>query len=137
MIGISGIGYILIPPSPFTSLAASVQNQCEFCTAAHRAIGKMKQASQQSLDAIYAGEPVEDPQDAALAGFTQTVVESRGKPGEAAINAFMSAGFTKQQILEVMLIVSIKTLSNYINHLTNPEPNPELLAMIGENVAVA
>jgi len=39
-------------------------------------------------------------------------------------------GFTKQQILEVILIVSIKTLSNYINHLTNPEPNKELLDML-------
>ena len=118
-------------------LAASVQNQCHFCSVAHRAIGKLKQVRQQSLDAIHAGARVEDPQDAALAGFTQAVVENRGRPGEAAIQAFLEAGFTKQQILEVMLIVSIKTLSNYINHLTNPEPNPELLSVIGESAVAA
>lgn len=39
-------------------------------------------------------------------------------------------GFTQQNILEVILIVTIKTLSNYINSLTKPEPNKELLGMI-------
>ncbi len=111
-------------------LAASAENQCEFCTIAHRAIGKMKQANQQTLDALSTGDTIDDAQDAALVKFTQMVVESRGRPGEGAIEAFLSAGFTKQQIFEVMLVVSIKTLSNYINHLTNPEPNPELLSML-------
>lgn len=111
-------------------LAASVQNECEFCTVAHRAVGKMKQANQQSLDAINSNKPVDDEMDAALAGFIQTVVKTQGKPGDAAISEFLNAGFTKQQIFESMLIVSIKTLSNYTNHLTLPEPNAELLSMV-------
>ena len=111
-------------------LAASVQNQCEFCSVAHRAIGKMKQTSQQTLDALDSGKEIEDKKDAALAAFTQAIVETRGRPEEATIEMFLTAGFTKQNILEVMLIVSIKTLSNYTNHLTLPEPNPELLSML-------
>jgi len=46
------------------------------------------------------------------------------------VNDFLDAGFTKQQVLELMIIVSIKTLSNYINHQTNPEINEELLNMV-------
>ncbi|VAW82332.1 hypothetical protein MNBD_GAMMA12-945 [hydrothermal vent metagenome] len=111
-------------------LAASVENDCEFCTVAHRAIGKMKQASIQTLNAINAKENVEDAKDAALANFTQSVVKNRGVLTEETLNDFLGEGFTKQQIFEVMIIVSIKTLSNYINHLTKPEPNPELLSMI-------
>lgn len=111
-------------------LAVSVQNKCEFCTVAHRAIGKMKQANQQTLDAVNTGAAIDDAQDAALVEFVQSVVESRGRPGDAAIEAFLNGGFTKQQIFEVMLVVSIKTLSNYINHLTLPEPNAELLSML-------
>jgi len=111
-------------------LAASVQNQCDFCSVAHRAIGKMKQANQQTLDALNAGKEIEDKKDAALAAFTQTIVETRGRPNEETIEKFLTAGFTKQNILEVMLIVSIKTLSNYTNHLTLPEPNPELISML-------
>ena len=110
-------------------LAASVENECDFCTIAHRAVGKMKKANQQTLDALNKNQQIEDSKDAALAKFTQTIIKDRGRISDSAINDFLSAGFTKQQILEVMIIVSIKTLSNYINHLTNPEPNDELLSM--------
>ncbi len=111
-------------------LAASVENKCEFCTVAHRAMGKMKQANQQSLDALHNNEKIDDECDAVLAAFTKSVVKNRGRPTEADIKKFLNTGFTKQQIFEVMLVVSIKTLSNYINHLTNPEPNAELLSMM-------
>jgi len=94
-------------------LAVSVENQCDFCTAAHRAIGKMKQANQQTLDALKTEDSINDSSDAALAKFTQSVVSKRGRLSENEINEFLSAGFTKQQVLEVMIIVSIKTLSNY------------------------
>lgn len=111
-------------------LAASVENGCEFCTVAHRAIGKMKGANVQTLNALANHTEIPDMQDRALAAFTRAIVKTRGRPGAPAVQAFLDAGFSKAQILEVILIVSIKTLSNYINHLTNPEPNKELLAAI-------
>ena len=111
-------------------LAVSAENNCNFCTTAHCAMGKMKGADEQTLKALSSHGAVNDPKDRALAAFTQSVTKNRGRPSEAEIQAFLDAGFTKQQILEVILIVSIKTLSNYINHLTSPEPNKELLAML-------
>ncbi len=111
-------------------LAVSVENDCDFCTVAHRAIGKMKKANEQTLNAVSSHSTINDPQDRALAAFAQSVTKKRGRPSEAEVLAFLDAGFTKQQILEVILIVSIKTLSNYINHLTRPEPNKELLGML-------
>lgn len=56
-------------------------------------------------------------------------VRERGWVTKATLEDFFAAGFTKQQVFEVILVVTIKTLSNYTNHLTKPEPNPELLAM--------
>jgi len=111
-------------------MAASVENGCDFCTTAHHAIGKMKQANEQTLKALNAQTTIDDAQDKVLVDFVQLVVKKRGRLSSDDINKFLDAGFTKQQILEVMLIVSIKTLSNYINHLTHPEPNPELLTII-------
>ncbi|BBI99468.1 alkyl hydroperoxide reductase AhpD [Ferrigenium kumadai] len=111
-------------------LAVSVENECEFCSVAHRAIGKMKGANAQTLNALASHSEIADAKDRALADFTQAVVRQRGRPSAAEIQAFLGTGFTRQQILEVILIVSIKTLSNYINHLTKPEPNKELLAAI-------
>lgn len=111
-------------------LAVSVENNCDFCTVAHRAMGKMKHANEQTLAAVSSHGTINNPQDRALVAFTQSVTKNRGRPSEAEIRAFLNAGFTKQQMLEVILIVSIKTLSNYINHLTHPEPNKELLGML-------
>lgn len=113
-----------------TLLAVSVENNCEFCSVAHRAIGKMKGANVQTLTAIASYGIINDPQDRALVAFTQSVTKNRGRPAEAEVQAFVNAGFNMQQILEVILIVSIKTLSNYINHFTQPEPNKELLGML-------
>ena len=50
--------------------------------------------------------------------FAETVVRERGFVGEAALNAFISAGYTKAQVLEVVMIVATKTISNYVNHIT-------------------
>ena len=90
----------------------------------------MKGASVQTLTELASHSGITDAKDRALAAFTQTIVKTRGRPNKAEIQSFLDADFTKQQILEVILIVSIKTLSNYINHLTKPEPNKEVLAML-------
>ncbi|OIQ98100.1 carboxymuconolactone decarboxylase family protein [mine drainage metagenome] len=111
-------------------LAVSVENGCDFCTVAHRAMGKMKKANEQTLTAVSSHSTINNPHDRALAAFAQSVTKNRGRPSESEVQAFLDAGFNKQQILEVILIVSIKTLSNYINHLTHPEPNKELLGMV-------
>ena len=111
-------------------LAASLENECDFCSVAHRAIGKLKGVDETVLNAMHESKPVNDQQSAALAAFTQAVVKQRGNVDDKTIDAFIAAGFTKQNIFEVILIVSIKTLSNYTNHLTHPEPNAELLGML-------
>lgn len=111
-------------------LAVSVENDCNFCIAAHRAFGKMHKVDSQTMDSILTSEEADDLKDRALIKFTKSAVKNRGRLKETEITEFIDAGFTKKQILEVILVVTIKTLSNYINHLTKPEPNAELLAMI-------
>lgn len=111
-------------------LAISVENNCEFCMVAHQAVGKMHKANAQTLQAITRYGVVNDPQDRALAGFAQTVTKNRGRPASAELQAFLDAGYTKRQVFEVIMMVAMKTLSNYINHLTQTEPNKELLAML-------
>ena len=53
----------------------------------------------------------------ALRTFTLHVVRDRGNVDERAVQAFLDAGFSKRQILEVILGVSQKVMSNYTNHL--------------------
>ncbi len=111
-------------------LTVSLENDCNFCTVAHRALGKKAGVNGATVESLLGKTPIADPRDRALVELTQALVRDRGWVAETTLARFLDAGFTRQQILEVILVVTIKTLSNYTNHLTHPEPNPELLAMV-------
>lgn len=57
----------------------------------------------------------------ALETFTRAMVKTRGNPTRADIDAFLAAGYSEQQILSIVLAISVKVLSNYSNHLFNTD----------------
>lgn len=111
-------------------LAISRKNNCGFCQIAHEAVGIKSGLNRDTLTALKADKEIDDNKDAALVKLAQTIVEKRGWLESDDLAEFYSAGFGPKQVMEVILGVSLKTLSNYTNHLTQPEPNPELLKMI-------
>lgn len=99
-------------------LAISRANGCTYCTAAHSMIADtMSKVPADSLAALRSGSQLPDPKLQALATFTQAMVTSRGNPGKPAVDAFLTAGYSQQQVLGIVLAVACKTLSNYTNHL--------------------
>lgn len=110
-------------------LATSVENQCAFCVAAHSTVAKKNiNANPAIIDAVRDGRNGPDKRINALVSFTQAVTSKRGAVHDADIQAFMNAGFTQENVLEVILGVTVKTLSNYANHLIDTPPNAELAA---------
>ena len=53
----------------------------------------------------------------ALRDFTLKVVRSRGDISDADVQKFIDAGYTQRNVLEVVLGVAQKVMSNYTNHL--------------------
>lgn len=107
-------------------LAISTENNCEFCVAAHSLIArKMVKVPDAVVDALRASKPLPDAKLEALAQFTRAIVRDRGFVPHAALKAFLGAGFTQRQVIELVLGVAMKTLSNYANHLTGTKTNPE------------
>ncbi len=102
-------------------LAASRVNECDYCIAAHSTVAKLSDVPASVVNAIREDQPLEDPRLQALRDFTRQVVEQRGWVDETTVDAFIGAGFTRAQVLEVVLGVAMKTLSNYTNHLAAPE----------------
>jgi AhpD family alkylhydroperoxidase len=100
------------------ALTASHQNGCSYCMAAESTVAAMVGADSATLEALREGRPLPAERLDALSRFTREVVESRGWVGEAELGSFLSAGFTRAQVLEVVLGVTKKTLSNYANHIT-------------------
>ena len=110
-------------------LTASVENGCEFCVAAHSVIAKnMVGVDAEVVDAIRSRQPIADDRLEALAGFTRQVVRERGWVNGAPADAFLAAGYNHENALDVVLGVTLKTLSNYSNHLTDTQVNEEFAA---------
>jgi AhpD family alkylhydroperoxidase len=103
-------------------LTASVANACPYCTAAHSTVGKgMFKIPATVVAAVRAGEPVADAKLNALVNLTRELVLNRGHVAPATIQAFLDAGYRKDQIGDVLLGVALKTISNYIDHLSPTE----------------
>lgn len=106
------------PEQEVVLLVISRENGCEYCVGAHSMIAdKMSKVPPQALEAIRTGKAIADPKLAALAAFTQAMVEKRGNPAPADAAAFLKAGFTEHHILAIILAISVKTISNYANHV--------------------
>lgn len=98
-------------------LTISEANRCEYCVAAHTVTARMHKVPHGVIESIRSGQPIADDRLDALRSLTAEIVEIRGWPNQSTIDDFLSAGFTASQMLEVVLAVGMKTLSNYTNHL--------------------
>lgn len=63
------------------------------------------------------GSEIPDAKLAALSTFARVMVTTRGLPARRDVDTFLSAGFSERQVLEIILAIAVKTLSNYSNHL--------------------
>lgn len=106
------------PEQEVVFLAISFENGCSYCMGAHSFLADAKSRVPAAVtNAIREGTAVPDARLAALTRFTRLMVAKRGLPGKADVAAFLAAGFTERQILYIVLAISVKTLSNYSNHL--------------------
>lgn len=98
-------------------LSVSYENNCHYCMAAHTSIGQMFKVSQEILDALRNGTTLPDPKLEALSQYAKASTLKRGRVSQEDINNFYQVGFTKEQQLEVIVIIGFKVFTNYINYL--------------------
>lgn len=100
-------------------LTVSVENKCDYCVAAHSRGAKMVGVPAEVIDAIRNRAPLNDKKAEALHHLVGQLVEKRGWLSDVEVQAFLANGFSRSQLLDVIVGVSMKTLSNYINHLAD------------------
>lgn len=93
-------------------LTASVRNGCAYCVPAHSSGARMAKLDKDAITAIRDEIPIADERLEALRRFTEDVLDTRGKVSDAAREAFLAAGFTQTQSIEVLVGISMKALSN-------------------------
>ncbi len=99
-------------------LTVSFENGCDYCMAAHSGLALMEGVPEDVVAALREGTPIADAKLQALGSFTGAVTRRRADLPTSEAEAFLAAGFTQRQLLDVILGVTQKTLSNYVNHLT-------------------
>lgn len=99
-------------------LTISREHGCEYCVGAHSMLADtMSKVPPEVTQAIRDGRAIPDSGLAVLSLFTQRMVQSRGLPSRGDVEAFLGAGYAERHILEIILAIAVKTLSNYANHL--------------------
>lgn len=95
------------------------QNQCQYCVAGHTAFGKdpLFNNSDEQLNAIREDKEFEDSKLNALRSFTLKALEATGRVTDEDMDAFLAAGYSQAQALDVVACIAAKVMSNFTNQI--------------------
>ena len=100
-------------------LTVSAANDCAYCVGAHSTVAQMVRMPEDVLSALRAQRPLSDRKLNALRTLVLSILRHRGWVPEDDLAFFAAAGYGQRQLLDVLTIVALKTLSNYANHLAH------------------
>lgn len=110
-------GTLSAQDSQIVQLAASAVRDCEYCLAAHTYIGKKTGLSAEQILSIRQAAPSGDARIDALAAFTHTLVATSGKIDADVLARVRAAGYTDQQVVEIVLAITAITFTNLFNRV--------------------
>ena len=97
----------------------NVEHNCHYCVPAHAAIAKNMKVDDALTAALRNKQPMPTTKLQALHDMTLTIVRQRGVVSEEEVSAFYAAGYSSKQLLEIILGLAQKVMSNYVNHLAD------------------
>jgi AhpD family alkylhydroperoxidase len=100
------------------NLVVSQVNDCEYCLAAHTALGKMVGFTDEQIMELRHGRASFDAKFDSLARLAKSVAEHRGRPEQSVVDSFFAAGWTKENLVDAIVIIGDKTTSNYLHSVT-------------------
>ncbi len=95
----------------------NVEHACHYCVPAHTGIAKSMKVSDEVSNALRDETPLPTAKLEALRDFTLAMVRQRGELEPKQVQDFYAAGYSQQNVLEVILGLSQKVMSNYTNHI--------------------
>lgn len=109
-----------LPPATSERIALTVgaANDCGYCVAAHTFASKRVAGLDDAEITAAKDGTSADPKEAAAVAFARDLTESRGKADPAAA---LAAGWTAEQVLEIVALVALQTLTNYVNKVGETE----------------
>lgn len=102
------------------ALSVAEANDCDYCRAAHTAVGKMQGLTEEETIEIRSGE-IADSKFKALSELAKEMTTTRGNQDQEYINNFFSAGYSKEALAELIGFVAVNTITNYTNHIADTD----------------
>lgn len=96
------------------AVAVADTNRCEYCLAAHTALGKSAGLSAETMAQAQAGKS-NDPKAQAALTFAVKLVKERAHVSEADIEVLRKVGFDNDEIAEILAHVALNIFTNYTN----------------------
>ena len=112
--GALGGGVIASKLGEQIAVAVADRNACEYCLAAHTALGRKAGASAEEMQRAQVGESADAKTQAALR-FALKLVNDRGQVGDTDVQALREVGFGDEEIVEVLAHVALNLFTNYVN----------------------
>lgn len=98
--------------------AASVENLSPYCVAGHTAFAAMQELDVGVIESVRNEKRLAEPRLEALRSFTRRMVETHGHLRDDELSAFLDAGYSRDQAIEVVMVISLKFFSNLTGNLT-------------------
>jgi AhpD family alkylhydroperoxidase len=102
-------------------LANAVENGCEWCVAFHSFVALKLGIDEETVSRLRSGGEPGDARLRALTGLARRLIRNRGRLDAADLDAFVRAGFHKDQALEVVAGLAMSIMANYAGNFVRPE----------------
>lgn len=107
-------------------LTVAAENSADYCVAANSTVAKMMDVSETAIDEVRKGKPIADPKLEAIRRFTAEMVRQRGRVSQEVTAQFFAAGFTREQVLDVILGIATETIASYTTRVSESTPMDEV-----------
>jgi len=110
----------------------NVEHECHYCVPAHTGIAHMMEVDPALTEALRTSSAMPSEKLQVLHDTTIDMVRNRGQLSEATTQTFFAAGYSRRQLLEIVLGLSQKIMSNYVNHIAETPVDPAFEKFVWE-----
>lgn len=94
-------------------LTVSRINGCSYCLPAHGKAAKGAGLDEEQIKALQTGDPLANEKLETLRQTVESLVHKKGALTDSEMDAFFSAGYTKEQLLDILAAIAAKVISNF------------------------
>lgn len=117
------------------ALTVSTLNECGYCVGAHSTVATMVRMPEAILAELRDRQDLSDQKLNALRRLVVSVLQHRGKVPQSDLDRFTAAGYTERHLLDSLTLISMKTLSNYANHVAKTPLDTQFAPQAWEAIA--